>query len=114
MQERTPREPRRPWTDEDTATLMRLWSVNSPADIGMALGRSEAAVVVKASRIGLPDRNRTTRPGQARQRRCLMCNSIFHSTGPENQICSRCKESEEWNSSYGDTYSFGVHPTTKR
>ena len=31
-----------------------------------------------------------------REGRCLMCCEIFHSDGPHNRICPKCKLSRRW------------------
>jgi len=51
------------WLDQDE-TLRRLWSENkSPEDISVALGRSVAAIMTRAARLGLP---RRAAPGRKR------------------------------------------------
>jgi hypothetical protein len=55
--------------------------------------------------VSSPDGSWTTAPRRrgrlARirtQRKCLRCCNLFMSTGPANQICCSCKNSEDWRS----------------
>jgi len=51
------------WTDEDVATLRRLWATNlSTAEIGERLKTSKHAVVGKANRLGLAGRESPVKP----------------------------------------------------
>ena len=85
----------RPWSDDDTATLVRLWPGHGNDVIAKHLGRSAGSIAVKASRLGLPPRSPD---GSGTIRRCLAsgCGRYFLSKGPHNRICEPCKASEEW------------------
>ena len=118
MQDKRPkpgREARRPWTEEEIDLLLREWNDSDAATIAVQLGRTEAAVSVKASRIGLSHPGDPLSGGNdlRRQRRCLMCNNLFNSTGPGNHICAPCKDSEEWQS-YTDPYPFLFNPPSSK
>lgn len=89
------RPARLPWTEEETETLLRLWPNSTPAEIARKVRRTEAAVTVKATRMGLPERDRPSRHANT-ERRCLMCRRLFNSTGPDNHVCPGCKTSDDW------------------
>ena len=111
------------WTAQDLQ-LKSMWeSGDPPQKIADVLGRSVAAVMTRAARLGLPRRfapgrkplpkvpgerivTRTrmaamaiTRPDKqvvTSLRVCLMCLSKFQSAGPHNRICGGCRESPEY------------------
>ncbi len=112
------------WQDQDVQ-LRDLWSQNlAPPVIAEKLGRSVAAIMTRAVRLGLPRRSAPGRkPGQKRPpsdlnrnagvkvraskmaeapvgdpalRICLMCLEKFQSAGRHNRICSSCKSSSEY------------------
>lgn len=41
----------------------------------------------------------------AKQRRCLMCGTDFHSAHAGERVCSRCRQSKAWRE--GDMPSYG-------
>lgn len=87
------------WTSTDVARLIELWTTTelSNAEIAKKLGRKEAAVAVKASRINLPRRAKGPAKAKgAKIRNCLRCSGPFHSTGAGNRFCDPCKESSDW------------------
>lgn len=114
------------WTQQD-GTLRDLWGQNlTPDQIADSLGRSVAAVMTRAARLGLPRRFAPGRkplvkgtavvqrqrpaktfsqemfkeilgPGISRaMRTCLMCVNPFQSQGSHNRICPRCKGSPDY------------------
>jgi hypothetical protein len=112
------------WLDQDPV-LRDLWSSRlSPEQIAEKLGRSVAAVMTRAARLGLPRRfapgrkagkhyarvSPVVRPvvrapapsnsgeasTQATERVCLMCLRKFQSEGRHNRICPNCKGSPEY------------------
>ncbi len=116
------------WQDQDIL-LRDLWSQNkSPQEISSTLGRSIAAIMTRAARLGLPRRSAPGRkPGSRRPpqdgevrlssprpssnrrpensgeiqtstRICLMCLRSFPSLGRHNRICPSCKNSSEYES----------------
>lgn len=114
------------WSHQN-GELRRLWEAgSSPEEIATELGRSVAAVMTQAVRIGL---QRRVAPGRKprriagsnhlmvaverpkveyvdhlqvladkrrAQRVCLMCGTHFLSLGPQNRICLKCKDSPEY------------------
>ena len=116
------------WQEQD-GILRDLWIQNkTQQEISDALGRSVAAIMTRAARLGLPRRSapgrkpgstrrvldgqaatpRTT-PRQARTsthtappqpstRICLMCLSSFESQGRHNRVCSSCKGTAQYSS----------------
>ncbi len=108
--------------------LRDLWMQNkTPAAIAEALGRSVAAIMTRAARLGLPRRfapgrkpgrhpsseqttknpsrsvprlptDKTEAAAQTSTRVCLMCLTPFQSLGRHNRICSSCKGSAEYES----------------
>ncbi|HUY67718.1 MAG TPA: hypothetical protein VMV79_00265 [Alphaproteobacteria bacterium] len=114
------------WQDQD-AVLRDLWMQNKPpAAIAEELGRSVAAIMTRAARLGLPRRfapgrkpghqqppaenavraaTRAARHAEAAEvsaqtsaRICLMCLGTFQSLGRHNRICPTCKGSSEYES----------------
>ena len=116
------------WQEQDVL-LRDLWTQNkTPQEIGTILGRSVAAIMTRAARLGLPRRaapgrkpgsRRVLQPGevrvttprpsvnrssesketaQASTRICLMCLRPFPSQGRHNRICPSCKNSSEYES----------------
>ena len=116
------------WQDQDIL-LRDLWSQNkSPQEISSTLGRSIAAIMTRAARLGLPRRSapgrkagsrrppqngevRLSSPRPSSNRRqentdeaqtstriCLMCLRSFPSLGRHNRICPACKNSSEYES----------------
>jgi hypothetical protein len=116
------------WHEQDVL-LRDLWTQNkTPQEIGSVLGRSVAAIMTRAARLGLPRRaapgrkpgsRRVLQPGevrvttprpsvnknsdsknspQASTRICLMCLRPFLSQGRHNRICPSCKNSSEYES----------------
>ena len=113
------------WQEQDPV-LRDLWLQNkTPQEIADLLGRSVAAIMTRAARLGLPRRSapgrkpgsrRPPQEGQARStpragklmendtapqasaRICLMCLRSFQSLGRHNRICSSCKGSSEYES----------------
>jgi hypothetical protein len=113
------------WQDHD-ALLHELWLKNQPPQvIAETLGRSVAAVMTRAARLGLPRRSapgrkpslqgrteKTTtiavKPAVTTQARpsaevsgmatriCLMCLTKFSSAGRHNRICTTCKSTAEY------------------
>ncbi len=102
------------WQEQD-AQLRDLWmKKKAPQEISAILGRSTAAIMTRAARLGLPRRLAPGRkPGSkgspnARKRVdgaqaaglptriCLMCLRSFPSQGRHNRICSSCKTSTEY------------------
>lgn len=88
------------WGDDEIRDLVRLWREGvKNSDIAKALGRSANAISVKASRIGLPPKDRIPdMPSTMKVRSCLRCRSQFFSEGPGNRICGTCKSSDDWKS----------------
>lgn len=116
------------WQEQDVL-LRTLWIQNkTPQEISNVLGRSIAAIMTRAARLGLPRRAAPGRkPGsrvlasgsgirppaartasrvqessrkdtQATPRVCLMCLRTFPSMGRHNRICNSCKNSAEYES----------------
>ncbi len=114
------------WQTQDIV-LRDLWTENkTPQEISAALGRSVAAIMTRAARLGLPRRSapgrkpgsrqtlqegqiRITKPRPASRRPpqdesppqvstriCLMCLRAFQSQGRHNRICPACKVSSEY------------------
>ncbi|MBI1273796.1 MAG: hypothetical protein GC131_06910 [Alphaproteobacteria bacterium] len=113
------------WADQDEM-LRSLWQEGKqPEEIAEKLGRSVAAVMTRAARLGLPRRfapgrkpsqkraeGEVTQPGMARryttpaaeakpaepmvERVCLMCLTKFPSAGRHNRICNSCKDSNDY------------------
>lgn len=110
------------WTEQDDV-LRTLWGQGEkPEMIAEKLGRSVAAVMTRAARLGLPRRfspgrkpsrnkdaakqitRRSTRQvvdtgaslPQYVERICLMCLTKFPSAGRHNRICQSCKETPEY------------------
>lgn len=113
------------WQDQD-AVLRDLWLQNLPPPvIAEKLGRSVAAIMTRAVRLGLPRRAAPGRkPGrrlpttdkpaesrtrvatraeeqaaivpQAEPRICLMCLTKFASAGRHNRICNPCKGTADY------------------
>ena len=114
------------WAEQDER-LKQLWDQGlTPAKIAEALGRTEAAVMTRAARIGLPRRfapgRKAQSPNVARptvkreartrstasftnlaepvaqivERVCLMCLTKFPSVGRHNRICNGCKDTNEY------------------
>lgn len=84
------------WSKRDLDNLLRLWIKGlSPVEIGVEIGRSKAAIMSKASRIGLLQmtREELSVPG-VKLRHCLYGGHEFVSTGVGNRTCSGCKQSE--------------------
>jgi uncharacterized protein with von Willebrand factor type A (vWA) domain len=96
------------WSQNDVKKLIDLWHSNkSNAEIAAELGRAEAAVAVKASRINLPpkrDVRSQNVKNKTRMRNCLRCRTPFISEGPGNRICDPCKGSADWQGG-GDYYA---------
>ncbi len=115
------------WQEQDIL-LRDLWTQNkSQQEISAILGRSVAAIMTRAARLGLPRRaapgrkpgsrrvvtgdvrmtsprpssNKSSESKEAVQtstRICLMCLRSFPSQGPHNRICPSCKNSSEYES----------------
>lgn len=116
------------WQEQDVL-LRSLWTQNkTPQEISGVLGRSVAAILTRAARLGLPRRSAPGRkPGSRRifqsgevrvsaprpasnksygsgaetvssTRICLMCLRPFPSLGRHNRICTSCKNSVEYQS----------------
>ena len=114
------------WQEQD-AVLRDLWIKNkTPQEISALLGRSTAAIMTRAARLGLPRRSapgrkpgsrrpppsgevRVSKPRPATNRTqegesapqpspriCLMCLRSFQSQGRHNRICPSCKNSAEY------------------
>jgi len=111
------------WMEQDSV-LRDLWMKNkTPQEISELLGRSTAAIMTRAARLGLPRRSAPGRkPGSRRPfkenrqpvrlspltipegelaphgstRICLMCLRPFQSQGRHNRICPSCKNSSEY------------------
>jgi hypothetical protein len=117
------------WTEQDEQ-LTALWQKGEkPESIATILGRSTAAVMTRAARLGLqrrfapgrkpkklsdPEKNLAqlrnmaklagamqTTPAQQSFRICLMCLTRFQSQGRHNRICPSCKDSPEYRSAAG-------------
>jgi hypothetical protein len=116
------------WQEQDIL-LRDLWAQNkTQQEISALLGRSIAAIMTRAARLGLPRRSAPGRkPGshrvpqsgeirmtsprpssnkteknkdetQTSTRICLMCLRAFPSLGRHNRICPSCKNSAEYES----------------
>jgi hypothetical protein len=116
------------WQEQDIL-LRDLWAQNkTQQEISALLGRSIAAIMTRAARLGLPRRSapgrkpgsrrvmqsgeiRMTSPrpasnktqenkdeAQTSARICLMCLRAFPSLGRHNRICPSCKNSAEYES----------------
>jgi len=115
------------WQEQDVL-LRDLWAQNkTQQEISAILGRSVAAIMTRAARLGLPRRSApgrkpgshrasggeirmtTPRPAsnkaqdsktepQTSSRICLMCLRSFPSLGRHNRICPSCKNSSEYES----------------
>ena len=116
------------WQEQDPV-LRDMWLQNkAPQEISAVLGRSVAAIMTRAARLGLPRRAAPGRkPGSRRMageaerrvslprqtaridpgtdrapqistRICLMCLRPFQSQGRHNRICPSCKNSSEYES----------------
>ena len=116
------------WQEQDIL-LRDLWTQNkTQQEISDILGRSIAAIMTRAARLGLPRRSapgrkpgsrrvpqngevRMTSPRPASNRTsenksdpqtstriCLMCLRSFASLGRHNRICPSCKNSSEYES----------------
>ncbi len=110
------------WNVQDP-TLKQMWETGDPPQkIAEALGRSVAAVMTRAARLGLPRRfapgrkplpkdgsdmrsairaksaaasiTRLERPTTLRV--CLMCLEKFPSAGAHNRICTSCRDTPEY------------------
>src|ERR1043166_776666 len=117
------------WTEQDEV-LTSMWQKGKkPESIAQALGRSTAAVMTRAARLGLqrrfapgrkpkkmsdPEKSLAnmrnmarlagamqTTPQQQSFRICLMCLTRFQSQGRHNRICSSCKNSPEYRTAAG-------------
>ena len=93
------------WSRAQVELLTELWrSKVSARDIAARTGRTERAVIVKASRVGLATRrfrnadNGRRYPKKARLRNCLRCGRQFFSEGVGNRICPKCKTDFSWRS----------------
>jgi hypothetical protein len=87
-----------PWTDEQTATLCRVWPDTTipreeiPAIVGRTLGACET----RASKIGIFRRDGRNAPLSSSQRpatmarNCLRCGVGFDAIGRFNRLCRRC------------------------
>ncbi|MGE3770337.1 MAG: GcrA family cell cycle regulator [Bdellovibrionales bacterium] len=115
------------WSHQDPV-LRDLWSQNlTPDQIADKLGRSVAAIMTRAARLGLPRRfapgrkpivraagtpavrqrpartftqemfKDVSNPAKA-MRMCLMCTHPFQSHGSHNRICPKCKGSPDYES----------------
>jgi hypothetical protein len=85
-----------PWRDQD-AELERLWRLKTPAkDIAAALGRTEAAITVRASKLGLPRNHPPGRkPNRAPESTSATTDSPIATPAPVNgyageTTCLRC------------------------
>ncbi|MEY9198408.1 hypothetical protein ABIA16_003524 [Sinorhizobium fredii] len=84
------------WSKRDLDDLLRLWIKGlSPVEIGAEIGRTKAAIMSKASRIGLLQmtREELAAPG-VKLRWCLYGGHDFVSASVGNRICSGCKQSD--------------------
>ena len=105
---RAPRPERPAWTANEVDDLIRLWPDMTPSDIADRFGRTENSVRIKASRLGLTLRD--TRQ-VVKDRRCLMCQEMFRSESAGRRICSRCRNSSEWQSAADGTYQVALRIT---
>ncbi len=88
------------WTEAEIATLTGMWGSGATNhEIGLALGRKENAVAIKASRLHLPRKevaiqllSEKRRGGRkSKIRPCLCCRRPFFSEGAHHRICDPCK-----------------------
>lgn len=92
------------WTEEEIRTLVSMWRENRKnVEIAKTLNRSQNAISVKASRIGLPPKEKIPEAvsSNMKVRACLKCRGKFFSEGAGNRICSSCKNSDDWKSGGG-------------
>lgn len=91
------------WTDAEIRSLVDMWQKNEKnSDIAKKLKRSANAISVKASRIGLPPKDKIVEmTSSMKVRSCLRCRSQFFSDGPGNRICGACKNSDDWKTGGG-------------
>lgn len=91
------------WSDSEIQALVKMWKEGAKnSDIAKKLNRSPNAVSVKASRIGLPPKDKITEmKATMKVRSCLRCRSQFFSDGPGNRICGGCKNTDEWKTGGG-------------
>lgn len=91
------------WTDAEIRSLVDMWQKNEKnSDIAKKLKRSANAISVKASRIGLPPKDKIEEmTSSMKVRSCLRCRSQFFSDGPGNRICGACKNSDDWKTGGG-------------
>lgn len=98
------------WTREEIRILVTLWPKLDNAKIAVRLGRNENAIAIKASRLGLPPRQKvremtSDRPSnspKAKIRPCLKCRTPFYSEGAHHRICDSCKGGSSWQSGAGN------------
>ncbi len=93
------------WSEDETHQLVELWKRHMPFDrIARSMGRSRKAVLIKASRLGLTDRQQwdsqvaEKRRSNGKVRPCLSCKRLFFSEGVGNRICPHCKQHPDWDS----------------
>ena len=90
-------KPRHPWTPEADARLAELHKSGMIArDIAIELGRSPAAIWVRAHVIGITlkrDKPPETVLAKVRhtRRQCMHCCKPFVSDGPHHRMCSVCR-----------------------
>lgn len=91
------------WSNKEIEDLVRMWREGvKNSDIAKNLKRSPNAISVKASRIGLPPKDKISDMSSSMKiRQCLKCRGPFFSDGPGNRICGACKNTDEWKSGGG-------------
>lgn len=98
------------WTDAEREILAQMRAENKTSDeIAAKLGRTKAAVSVKASRRGLSSRRAPAKDGSKypMRRPCMCCTNEFLSEGIGHRICSECKDGDIWSSGSNYIYEYG-------
>lgn len=91
------------WAENEIALLVEMWKAGKKnSEIATELKRSANAISVKASRIGLPPKEKLADGNtNMKVRSCLRCRGKFFSDGPGNRICGTCKNTDEWKTGAG-------------
>jgi len=77
------------WTDEDRATMIRMWSEGAPRkEIALALGRTVSAIQSLGAKLGLTRMELV----EGTLRPCMCCRKPFLSEGRWNRLCQPCKD----------------------
>ena len=89
-QSTSPRSPTRWWSPaEEAAALAMKKAGDSHREIGQELNRSTQAVNVHMAILLEREKQGSA---AARNRPCISCHRTFHSSGPGNRMCTRCRQ----------------------